>query len=85
MPRQLCDDAVGWRTRSVVRLAYRKAPLFQNEIRHVKNNPTWTVPRSIFLKDKLAKNCEDLGYPVRGNDRVVDRSGTTLEPATVNW
>jgi murein L,D-transpeptidase YcbB/YkuD len=79
------DDAVVWRTRSVVGQAYRKTPLFQDEIRYVEINPTWTVPRSIFLKDKLPKIREDMGYLARGNYRVVDRDGNALDPATVNW
>jgi murein L,D-transpeptidase YcbB/YkuD len=79
------DDAVVWRTRSVVGQAYRKTPLFQDEIRYIEINPTWTVPRSIFLKDKLPKIREDMGYLARGHYRVVDPNGTTLDPSTVNW
>jgi murein L,D-transpeptidase YcbB/YkuD len=79
------DDAVVWRTRSVVGQAYRKTPLFQDEIRYVEINPTWTVPRSIFLKDKLPKIREDISYLARGHYRVVDPDGRTLDPATVNW
>jgi murein L,D-transpeptidase YcbB/YkuD len=79
------DDAVVWRTRSVVGQAYRKTPLFQDEIRYIEINPTWTVPRSIFLKDKLPKIREDLGYLARGKYSVVDPNGRTLDPSTVNW
>jgi murein L,D-transpeptidase YcbB/YkuD len=79
------DDAVVWRTRSVVGQAYRKTPLFQDEIRYIEINPTWTVPRSIFLKDKLPRIREDLGYLARGRYRVVDPNGRTLDPSTVNW
>jgi murein L,D-transpeptidase YcbB/YkuD len=79
------DDAVVWRTRSVVGQAYRKTPLFQDEIRYIEINPTWTVPRSIFLKDKLPKIREDLGYLARGRYSLVDPNGRTLDPSTVNW
>jgi murein L,D-transpeptidase YcbB/YkuD len=79
------DSVVVWRTRSVVGQAYRKTPLFQDEIRYVELNPTWTVPRSIFLKDKLPRIREDISYLARGNYRVVDRNGTTLDPFSVNW
>jgi murein L,D-transpeptidase YcbB/YkuD len=79
------NDAVLWRTRSVVGQAYRKTPLFQDEIRYIEINPTWTVPRSIFLKDKLPKIREDLGYLTRGHYRVVDPNGKTIDPSTVNW
>jgi L,D-transpeptidase YcbB len=73
-------NIVVWRTRSVVGQAYRKTPLFQDEIRYVEINPTWTVPRSIFLKDKLPRIREDLSYLARGHYRVVDRDGNTLDP-----
>jgi murein L,D-transpeptidase YcbB/YkuD len=79
------DDAVVWRTRSVVGQAYRKTPLFQDEIRYIEINPTWTVPRSIFLKDKLPKIREDLGYLARGRYSLVDPNGRTLDSSTVNW
>jgi murein L,D-transpeptidase YcbB/YkuD len=79
------DNVIVWRTRSVVGQAYRKTPLFQDEIRYVEINPTWTVPRSIFLKDKLPRIREDLSYLARGNYRVVDRDGNTLDPFSVNW
>lgn len=79
------DSVVVWRTRSVVGQAYRKTPLFQDEIRYVELNPTWTVPRSIFLKDKLPRIREDISYLARGHYRVVDRNGTTLDPSSVNW
>jgi murein L,D-transpeptidase YcbB/YkuD len=79
------DNVMVWRTRSVVGQAYRKTPLFQDEIRYVEINPTWTVPRSIFLKDKLPRIREDLSYLARGHYRVVDRDGNTLDPFSVNW
>jgi murein L,D-transpeptidase YcbB/YkuD len=79
------DDTIVWRTRSVVGQAYRKTPLFQDEIRYIEINPTWTVPRSIFLNDKLPKIRADLGYLARGHYRVVSGDGQTLDPATVNW
>jgi L,D-transpeptidase YcbB len=79
------NNAVVWRTRSVVGQAYRKTPLFQDEIRYVEINPTWTVPRSIFLKDKLTRIREDISYLARGSYKVVDRNGTALDPGSVDW
>jgi murein L,D-transpeptidase YcbB/YkuD len=79
------DNAMVWRTRSVVGQAYRKTPLFQDEIRYVEINPTWTVPRSIFLEDKLPRIREDISYLARGHYRVIDRDGTPLDPGAVNW
>ena len=79
------DNVMVWRTRSVVGQAYRKTPLFRDEIRYIEVNPTWTVPRSIFLKDKLPRIRQDLSYLARGGYRVVNRDGQTIDPVSVNW
>lgn len=79
------DDEMVWRTRSVVGQAYRKTPLFQDSIRYVEFNPTWTVPRSIFLKDKLPRIRKDVAYLQRGGYSVVDSDGRSLDPGAVNW
>jgi murein L,D-transpeptidase YcbB/YkuD len=79
------DNVMVWYTRSVVGQAYRKTPLFQDQISYVEVNPTWTVPQSIFLKDKLPRIREDLTYLDRGGYRVVDRDGATLDLTSVNW
>jgi murein L,D-transpeptidase YcbB/YkuD len=79
------NNVTVWRTRSVVGQAYRKTPLFQDEIEYVEVNPTWTVPRSIFLKDKLPRIRENMSYLSRGGYRVVDRNGAPRDPASVNW
>ncbi len=79
------SDRVVWRTRSIVGQAYRETPLFQDQIRYVEINPTWTVPRSIFLRDKLPRIREDLSYLARGRYSVVDRNGATLDPTLIDW
>lgn len=79
------DNAVIWRTRSVVGQAYRKTPLFQDAIRYVEINPTWTVPRSIFLNDKLPRIRQDISYLTRGRYSVVDRNRTPINPYAVDW
>ena len=79
------DNEMIWRTRSIVGQAYRRTPVFQDEIRYVEINPTWTVPHSIFLRDKLPRIREDLSYLARGGYTVVDRDGRAIDPTTVNW
>ncbi|WP_246227757.1 L,D-transpeptidase family protein [Roseobacter ponti] len=79
------DDTI-WSTRSVTGSAYRKTPVFRDEIRYMEFNPTWTVPASIFRNDKLPRIRKDPGYLARNNYTVVrsdDRS--PVDAAAVNW
>ena len=48
-------------------------------------NPTWTVPVSIFRKDKLPRIRKDPGYLARGGYTVRNRDGRTISPSSVNW
>jgi murein L,D-transpeptidase YcbB/YkuD len=74
-----------WRTRSIVGQPYRKTPVFRDEIRYMELNPTWTVPVSIFRKDKLARIRKDPGYLARGGYSVRDSKGRPIDPSSVNW
>jgi murein L,D-transpeptidase YcbB/YkuD len=74
-----------WTTRSVTGSQYRKTPVFRDEIKFMEFNPTWTVPNSIFRKDKLARIRKDPGYLGRNNYIVRARDGSTVPAASVNW
>lgn len=78
------DDTL-WTTRSITGSEYRKTPVFRDEITYMEFNPTWTVPVSIFRKDKLARIRKDPGYLARNNYVVRDRNGNQISPASVNW
>ena len=79
------DGQVVWRTRSVTGQEYRKTPVFRDEIRYMEFNPTWTVPVSIFRKDKLPKIRKDANYLSRGGYMVRNSDGAEVSPASVNW
>lgn len=75
-----------WTTRSITGSAYRKTPVFRDDIQYMEFNPTWTVPVSIFRKDKLARIRKDPGYLARNNYSVVRSSDRTpVNVASVNW
>jgi len=79
-------DGTVWNTRSVTGSAYRKTPVFRDEIQYMEFNPTWTVPASIFRKDKLPRIRKDAGYLARNNYTVVRSSDRTpVNPGSVNW
>lgn len=79
-------DNTLWTTRSITGSAYRKTPVFRDEIEYLEFNPTWTVPASIFRKDKLPRIRRDPGYLERGNYDVVRTSDRQpIAPSAVNW
>jgi len=74
-----------WKTRSITGHAYRKTPVFRDDIQYMEFNPTWTVPNSIFRRDKLSRIRRDPGYLTRNGYTVRNSSGQTLNPSSVNW
>jgi L,D-transpeptidase YcbB len=51
----------------------------------VRFNPSWNVPRSIAVKDKLPKLQSDPGYFVQKGYVLSDESGHEISPHSVNW
>ena len=64
---------------------YRKTPVFSSNIYSIRFNPSWHVPRSIAVKDKLRKIKKDPGYLARGNYVLYDSSGNQVNPHSINW
>jgi murein L,D-transpeptidase YcbB/YkuD len=74
-----------WKTRSIVGQAYRQTPVFREDIQYIEFNPTWTVPVSIFQRDKLPLIRRDINYLSRGNYTVLNSDGRPINPTSVNW
>lgn len=74
-----------WSTRVQVGTAYRKSPVFRDEIRYLDFNPTWTVPYSIATRDILPQIQKDPGYLAQRNFIVRSRDGAIVDPVTVEW
>tara|TARA_A100000171_G_scaffold51017_1_gene64037 strand:+ start:773 stop:2560 length:1788 start_codon:yes stop_codon:yes gene_type:complete len=64
---------------------YRKTPVFTSSIYSIRFNPSWHVPRSIAVKDKLKKIRKDPSYLTRGGYVLMDTSGQQISPHSVNW
>ncbi len=79
------SDGTLWTTRSITGSAYRKTPVFRDEIEYMEFNPTWTVPASIFRKDKLSRIRQDPTYLSRNNYVVRNKDGQTIPANLVNW
>jgi murein L,D-transpeptidase YcbB/YkuD len=74
-----------WRSRVQVGMAYRTTPIFKSEVNYITLNPTWTVPPTILRKDVLPKVRKNINYLRDHKIRVLDSSGTELDPASVDW
>ncbi len=79
------NDEPIWTSKVIVGRPYRETPIFKSSITHVVLNPTWTIPPTILVKDKLPIIKRDPGYLVRNNIRVIDSSGNEVNPYAVNW
>ncbi|GAA0911838.1 L,D-transpeptidase family protein [Rothia nasimurium] len=79
------DGQPVWKSRVQVGKPYRSTPIFRSQITYVTFNPTWTVPPTILKNDMLPKIRNNPGYLAANRIRVLDSSGNTLSPASVNW
>lgn len=63
----------------------RPTPLMLSEITHFTFNPTWTVPPTIFRKDKLPAIRNDPNYFESSQLSVIDHQGNQLDPESIDW
>lgn len=64
----------------------RQTPIMIDSAKTVVLNPTWTVPFSIFVKDKLPILKQDPSYVTRLHmDLIDDLTGQKVDPMTVDW
>lgn len=76
------------RKRVIVGRPYRRTPVFSDQIRYLVFNPTWTVPRSLMVKDKLPEIIQDPDYLARLGFTVYDGWGAdrqVVDPLTIDW
>ena len=73
-----------WQSRAIVGQPFRQTPVFVDEIEYIVFNPTWTVPRSILVKDILPRIRANPAYLAEQGYDVLDRLGerVPLETAT---
>ncbi|MBA4118977.1 MAG: hypothetical protein C0514_08825 [Candidatus Puniceispirillum sp.] len=64
---------------------YRKTPIFSSVVDSVRFNPSWNVPRSIAVKDKLPKLRVNPSYFVDKGYVITDDSGSEVDPHSVDW
>ncbi|MGL4371359.1 MAG: L,D-transpeptidase family protein, partial [Alphaproteobacteria bacterium] len=69
----------------IVGKAYRKTPIFNANMTHIVLNPSWTVPQSIAVKDKVPLFSKTPSFISKGNYRIFTKDGTEVSPEDVNW
>lgn len=79
------DRELDWETRAIVGTEYHQTPIFAADMKYVVFNPTWTVPRSIIRNEMLPQMKADPGYLEARNFDLVDQSGQTVDPVTLDW
>jgi murein L,D-transpeptidase YcbB/YkuD len=79
------EGELKWSTRAMVGKSYRRTPVFRGDIQYMEFNPTWTIPPGILRNDTLPAIKRDPNYLSSKNIRVIDRNGSLIDPATVDW
>jgi murein L,D-transpeptidase YcbB/YkuD len=60
-------------------------PIFAAETESVTLNPSWTPPRNIVLNELVPRFSRDPAAAAREGYDVLDASGRTIDPTSVNW
>jgi murein L,D-transpeptidase YcbB/YkuD len=64
----------------------RQTPMMIDLVKNVVLNPTWTVPFSIFVKDKLPLIKQDAHVISRLKMKLIDDlTGQEVDPLSINW
>jgi len=62
-----------------------KTPVFKSQLKYIEYNPTWTVPRSITVKDMIPKIKKGPKYLTDRNMVLLDGSGKVVPMSSVNF
>lgn len=63
----------------------RRTPLFYAKLKNIVLNPSWGVPHSIFINDKLPKIMRDRRYVQRSKFTIIDNKGRVIDPDAADW
>jgi murein L,D-transpeptidase YcbB/YkuD len=62
-----------------------KTPVFKSRLQYIEFNPTWTVPRSITVKEMIPKIKKDHNYLSDRNMVLLDASGKIVPMSSVDF
>lgn len=63
----------------------RQTPILESQIHQINFNPYWHVPTSIIRRDITKYMMEDPNYLANQHIKVIDSSGNTVDPSTIDW
>lgn len=73
------------RIKAIVGKTTTKTPVFYAPLKNIVINPSWGVPHSILMRDKLPKILHDPSYVHRAGFTVYDASGNAIDPDQADW
>ncbi len=79
------DDQIELAQPVIVGSKSRLTPIRTYPVQSIVLNPSWRVPVSIFVKDKLSKVLADPEYLDRGDYLIYDSNGELMESSHINW
>jgi murein L,D-transpeptidase YcbB/YkuD len=80
------NNTLAFTQRVIIGKTSRKTPeFFPTWMTHIVLNPSWTLPPTILLQDKLKKIKSDPGYLDRQGYIVRDQYGNHMNPYKINW
>lgn len=79
------DKVSVFKTRSQVGTTYRKTPVFKSQITYLELNPTWTVPKTVFVEDLLPEIKQNPDYLREREMRVITYEGESIDEKTIDW
>src|SRR5271169_3279041 len=79
------NGAVAHRYVAIVGDPEHPSPEIAASISVINLNPTWTVPTSIIKREIIPKMQKDPGYLARSKIRILDGTGTEIDPKSINW
>lgn len=72
-------------TNVMVGTEQNKTPVFKAQLQYIEFNPTWTLPRSITVKETIPKIMKDHNYLSDRNMVLLNRSGEIVPMSSVDF
>lgn len=69
----------------IVGKSYHSTPQFSALMSYIVFSPTWTVPTSITRNELFPKMKKDPAYLSKNNMELLNSSGKTVDPASIDW
>ena len=72
-------------TNVMVGTEQNKTPVFKSQLQYIEFNPTWTIPRSITVKETIPKIKKDHNYLSDRNMVLLNSSGEIVPMSSVDF